>query len=277
MKKILRITTLLAIVLMAASCEKTELPVTPDNNGGNNGGGGNPITETTKRVVVYAVGDNESRLTLSSDDEWEALLEQFCHYAETGNTVTFYNIETHHTKATESKESPSITTADREELKRWMKAMEKEGRTVRVTYDTEGGTWHGEAYATAPANNTQGVLIGTWRFNCMVVTHVGSDGTVISSDLYTTEENGGSWYYAFSVDGTLTITINGMDGTRATDNGTWSLSDDGVLCSELLPSGACWNVNWITPQTLIMSSADLGTEEGDIYYQIQFESVTGIE
>lgn len=277
MKKILRITTLLAIVLMAASCEKTELPVTPDNNGGNNGGGGNPITETTKRVVVYAVGDNESRLTLSSDDEWEALLEQFCHYAETGNTVTFYNIETHHTKATESKESPSITTADREELKRWMKAMEKEGRTVRVTYDTEGGTWHGEAYATAPANNTQGVLIGTWRFNCMVVTHVGSDGTVISSDLYTTEENGGSWYYAFSVDGTLTITINGMDGTMATDNGTWSLSDDGVLCSELLPSGACWNVNWITPQTLIMSSADLGTEEGDIYYQIQFESVTGIE
>jgi len=277
MKKILRITTLLAIVLMAASCEKTELPVTPDNNGGNNGGGGNPITETTKRVVVYAVGDNESRLTLSSDDEWEALLEQFCHYAETGNTVTFYNIETHHTKATESKESPSITTADREELKRWMKAMEKEGRTVRVTYDTEGGTWHGEAYATAPANNTQGVLIGTWRFNCMVVTHVGSDGTVISSDLYTTEENGGSWYYAFSVDGTLTITINGMDGTMATDNGTWSLSDDGVLCSELLPSGACWNVNWITPQTLIMSSADLGTEEGDLYYQIQFESVTGIE
>ena len=275
MKKILRITTLLAIVLMAASCEKTELPVTPDNNGGNNGGGGNPITETTKRVVVYAVGDNESRLTLSSDDEWEALLEQFCHYAETGNTVTFYNIETHHTKATESKESPSITTADREELKRWMKAMEKEGRTVRVTYDTEGGTWHGEAYATA--NNTQGVLIGTWNFSCMVVTHVGSDGTVISSDLYTTEENGGSWYYAFSVDGTLTITINGMDGTMATDNGTWSLSDDGVLCSELLPSGACWNVNWITPQTLIMSSADLGTEEGDIYYQIQFESVTGIE
>lgn len=277
MKKILRITTLLAIVLMAASCEKTELPVTPDNNGGNGGGGGNPITETTKRVVVYAVGDNESRLTLSSDDEWEALLEQFCHYAETGNTVTFYNIETHHTKATESKESPSITTADREELKRWMKAMEKEGRTVRVTYDTEGGTWHGEAYATAPANNTQGVLIGTWRFNCMVVTHYDQNGQLLNSDLYAPEENSGTWYYTFADDGTLTVTIQGMDGTIGTDQSSWSLSDDGVLSSDLLPNGIHWNVNWISPYTMIITHADLGTAEGDFYYQLQFEAVTSIE
>lgn len=279
MEKTLRLTLLLAAVLLTAGCEKNNPLPTPDNNGGDN-----TNTEVAERLVVYAVGNDESRLTLTTEGEWETLLEQFCDYAQSGNTVMFYNV---HSSTTPSqggtkggaytKETPTITTADREELKRWMKAMEKEGRTVRVTYDDQHGTWHGEAYTTAPANNTQGILIGTWRFNCMVVTHVGSDGTVISSDLYTTEENGGSWYYAFSVDGTLTITINGMDGTMATDNGTWSLSDDGVLCSELLPSGACWNVNWITPQTLIMSSADLGTEEGDIYYQIQFEAVTSIE
>ena len=62
-----------------------------------------------------------------------------------------------------------------------------------------------------------------------------------------------------------------MDGTTATDSSTWTLSDDGILYSVLLPSGANWNVNWITPNTMILSRADLGTEEGDQYYQLQFD------
>ena len=67
------------------------------------------------------------------------------------------------------------------------------------------------------------------------------------------------------------MTFNGMDGTTASDNSTWTLSSDGELCSELLPSGGCWDVNWITDNTMIISRADLGTEEGDILYQLQFE------
>jgi hypothetical protein len=78
-------------------------------------------------------------------------------------------------------------------------------------------------------------------------------------------------YYTFHDDGTLTLTINGVGGTTATDNSTWTLSGEGELCSDLLPNGACWNVNWITDNTLIMSRSDLGTEEGNLLYQLQFD------
>ena len=78
-------------------------------------------------------------------------------------------------------------------------------------------------------------------------------------------------HYTFYNDGTMSLTFNGMDGTTATDNSTWTLSNDGELCSELLPNGGCWNVNWLTDNTMIMSRVDLGTEEGDLLYQLQFE------
>lgn len=266
MKAIYRLTLLLsALACTFTACDKNDTPI-------NCGSTDNTPKE---RVIIYSVGNNEGHRTLETEAEWDALLDQFCNQALSGDEVTFYNTSQTtylHSKAHgDAKEERTINTTSRDEIKTWMKAMEKEGRTVRVTYDDNTGTWHGVAYATAPAENTEGNIIGTWHFNCMVVTHVDLGGQLLSSDLFAPEENGGSWAYTFAADGTLTITINGMDGTTATDSGTWSLSEDGVLCSELLPSGACWNVNWITPQTLIMTRADLGTEEGDIYYQLQFD------
>lgn len=262
MKKLSKIFALLATVLMIAGCEKTDDGNTNVNNGNSS---------ISKRVIVYAVGNSENRQTLETEAEWDAMLEQFCDQAVDGGTVTFYNIETSLAPAVHTKEASTIVTTNRDELKRWMKVKEKEGLTVRVTYDTQSGTWHGEAYATAPAVSTLGILPGTWHFSCMVVTRYDIDGNLLGSDLYAPEDNGGSWYYSFSNDGTLTITVNGMDGTTATDSSTWTLSDDGILYSDLLPSGAYWNVNWITPNTMIISRADLGTEEGDIYYQLQFD------
>lgn len=253
----------LIILLVSTACQKPDPAPTPT-----------PQQDTAvERTVVYTVGNTENRRTLATEAEWDALLDNICDQAMAGNEVAFFNIS--HIQnpqgSTKAKESNTITTADRDELKRWMKAKEKEGLTVRVTYDDNTGTWNGTAYATAPVDSTADNLIGTWRFNCMVVTRVDLDGELLGSDLYAPEENGGTWYYTFSNDGTLTITINSMDGTTATDSSTWSLSDDGVLYSDLLPSGAYWNVNWITPNTMIISRADLGTEEGDQYYQLQFD------
>lgn len=267
MKHSFRILSLLAAVLMLAGCEKPDTPV----GGGENGGDGN--SETKERSIVYSVGNNENRQTLTTEAEWEALLEQFCFYAEAGKTVTFYNynIESHHPSTPHTKESPTISTNNREELKRWMMAMEKEGRTVRVTFDDATGTWNGQAYATAPTESTAGSIVGTWHFNCMVVTRFDLDGNMQGSDLYVPENGGGTMYYTFSDNGTVTLTMNGMDGSTATDSSTWSLSDDGVLHSDLLPSGTDWNVNWITANTMIISSSDLGTTEGYLYYQLQFD------
>ena len=154
-------------------------------------------------------------------------------------------------------------------MKAWMKKMEKEGRTVVVSYDN--GTWNGMAYATAPPTSTSSTIVGTWHFTCSVVNHIGPNGTLTGSDLYVPEDGGGSMYYTFYDDGTITLSITGMDGTTATETSTWTLSIDGKLSSDLLPNGTCWDVNWITDNTLIMSRADLGTEEGDIVYQLQFD------
>ena len=257
----------LSLLPLLAGCEKSEV-ITPGDTGGG--------SDSPHKEIIYSVGATESRQTLTTEAEWDALLDRLCDQAQNGNEVTFYNIsQTSHIQVGAkgvTKDNRTISTTDRDEIKSWMKEMERQGLTVQVTYDAGTGTWNGVAYATLPADNTSGILIGTWHFNCMVVTRVGLDGELLGSDLY--EPEVGLWYYTFGGDGTVTLTKVGMEGTATTDSSTWSLSEDGMLCSDLLPSGAYWNVNWITPQTLIMSSATLGTEEGDLYYQLQFDAVT---
>jgi len=265
MKKILRFTALLAVVMFAFSaCEKPE-----NNDPGGNEGNNDP----KERVVVYTVGQTENRQTLKTEGEWDALLDVLCEQAQNGQTVTFYNMDQttyyQHKGTDGTKAAKTFSTTNRDEMKAWMKKMEEEGRTVVVTYDN--GTWNGTAYVSAPSATTSNTIVGTWHFNCSVVNHIGQDGTFTGSDLYVPEDGGGSMYYTFNDDGTMTLTINGVGGTTATDNSTWTLSADGELCSDLLPNGGCWNVNWITDNTLIMSRASLGTEEGDLLYQLQFD------
>lgn len=251
---------LLSLVLCLAACQPDPIP-TPI-----------PSPQTgIERTIVYAVGNAESHCTLETEAEWDALLDRLCDYAASGNEVAFFNTSHFIAPHNSSKESTNISTADREELKRWMKAMEKEGLTVRVTYDDNSGTWNGTAYATAPAHNTEGDIVGIWHLNCMVATQLGPDGSMISSDLYAPDEDGGTMSYTFSADGTLTLTFNGMDGTTATESSTWTISDDGVMCCDLLPNGGCWNVNWLTPNTMVISRLALGTADGDLYYQLQFD------
>jgi len=265
MNKILKFTALLAVVTLAFSaCEKPE-----NNNQGGNEANNNP----KERIIVYTVGNSESRQTLATEGEWDALLDVLCEQAKIGQTVTFYNMDqtTYLTgkKDGGAKAAKTFSTTNRDEMKAWMKKMEEEGRTVVVTYSN--GTWNGTAYASAPPSTTSSTIVGTWHFICSVVNHIDQDGSLAGSDLYVPEEGGGSMYYTFYDNGTMTLTINGVGGTTATDNSTWTLSGEGELCSDLLPNGACWNVNWITDNTLIMSRSDLGTEEGNLLYQLQFD------
>lgn len=265
MKKILRFTALLAVVTLAFSaCDK------PNNNDPSGNEGNN---DPKGRVIVYTVGDTESRQTLETEGEWDALLDVLCEQAQSGNTVTFYNMDqtTYLTGENNggTKAAKTFSTTNRDEMKGWMRKMEAEGRTVVVTYNN--GTWSGTAYATAPPTITTNTIVGTWHFICSIVNHIDQNGALQGSDLYVPEDGGGSMYYTFYDNGTLTLTINGVGGTTASDNSTWTLSGEGELCSDLLPNGACWNVNWITDNTLIMSRANLGTEEGDLLYQLQFD------
>lgn len=262
----------LAVTLVFAGCEEQNQTENNNNNNNNN----NNIVNI-ERDIVYSVNSNENRSTLETEAEWDALLEQFCELTRNGNEVLFYNISpsSHHdVNKKASKESRTISTTNRNEIKAWMKEMEKEGLTVRVTYDGNTGTWNGVAYTTTPATNTSGYIIGTWHFSCMVVTQMDANGTVQSSDLYVPENSGGSMYYTFYSNGTVTLTINGTDGSEASQNSTWTLSEDGVLCTELMPNGDCWNVNWISPSTMIISHAETDSNYGDLVYQLQFDAVT---
>ena len=239
--------------------------------------------ENQNRDIFYTVteetgisGFSGTTAHLTTEAEWDALLDQFCNQAQAGSEVVFYNMsQTTYLQSKGNGSSTSnrtINTTSREEMKKWMKDMEKQGLTVRVTYNDSTRTWHGEAYATAPTTDTDDNLIGTWRFNCMVVTQTDRNDHLLSSDLFAPEE-GSTMYYSFYNDGTLTITIvNSIDSVS--DSGTWTLSDNGELCSEMMPNGVCWNVSWITSNSMILSHSNLGTEEGNYFYQLQFDAVS---
>lgn len=131
-----------AAMLCATACQKIDKT--------------DPIYTNQSCTIVYTVDNSESRTLLKSESEWDALLNQFCNYAEEGKSVTFHNLNSHITDVYASKgfipskegtTPTSITTSNREELKAWMRKMEQAGKTVNIKYDRNTGVWSGRAYA----------------------------------------------------------------------------------------------------------------------------------
>ena len=279
MKNILRLTLLLAaMAVVLAGCEKQASHA--DDRSDNDG-----TATSTERLIVYTVNGYESHQTLTSETEWDGMLEQLCDYAQNGSAVTLYTINRqtrlqNASKDPESlqkggrKEAATINTTNRDEMKSWIKEMEGQGLTVRISYDSSTGTWHGEAYATAPAYNTMDFIVDSWHFTRMVVAQEDSSGRQLSMDVYVPDEDGGTMYYTFTADGVVTLTVLSADGDSATEDGEWSLTDDGMLNSDLLPNEDEWNVNWITGNTMILSHSDFIGGDRIHTVQLQFRSAT---
>ena len=70
--KTIRFLALLAAVFTVAACEKDK--------------------EETRheRDIVYTVAEETTTVHLTTEAEWDALLDQFCNYAEDGSSVTNY-------------------------------------------------------------------------------------------------------------------------------------------------------------------------------------------
>lgn len=343
--KSILVVALAALVMAFAACEHNE----------------NVSPREQQRVIVYAVGHEEGRATVKDNAEWDQLLERFCSYAQGGSEVVFYNTATSQAPSdkgatTVRKDVTTFSTTDREEMKSWMKDMEKAGKTVSVKYDDKTGTWSGTAYVNAPAQeetstcysgtlalvdmpaitepvipgmvaalvvNTDSVLIlvkdgylstmvedmtdglhagdaatlcgtlseiedmngatvlvldiseplegsvtGSWHLSCIAHTEMGN-GTdyILSTSLFVPEADGQSINLEFRPDGTASYTVSG--NTPSSQNGTWSIGNEGTLCTDLLPGGQyCWYINWLTSSTLIISRE--GNENGE-FYQIQFD------
>lgn len=137
--------TLLIPALMLVSCEKENNTETSQ---------GHDIFYTVSGNPVFS-GFSGTTAHLTTDAEFDALLDRFCDYTQSGEQVMFCSATPNPSKVKDnSSNTPtSITTSDREELKSWMKTMEKNGKTVRVTYDN--GTWHGTAYTNLGQENPQ--------------------------------------------------------------------------------------------------------------------------
>lgn len=135
--KTIKLLALLAAVLSFAACEKE-----------------NKESVTHERDIVYIVDADQHNAHLETDSEFDALLDDFCDFAKSGSTVTFYNALTANSssKGAESKEVTYRTTS-REEIKRWMRRMEDEGKTVTITYDSHTGTYNGLAYKYVSKRN----------------------------------------------------------------------------------------------------------------------------
>ena len=73
MKHIIRLTALLAAVMMLAACIH------------------DPVEVPHERDIVYTVDNHTARVHLTTEAEFDALLDRFCDYVEDGKKVSFYN------------------------------------------------------------------------------------------------------------------------------------------------------------------------------------------
>lgn len=252
--KLSAIATLIAVVLCACGDDKPK----PEKD--------------MERVIIYSIGETESKMTLETNAQWDNLLELLCTQAAKGNVVSFYNMDpkTYYYMPAQ-KGKVTFTTSSREEMIAWMKEMEKQGKTVIVKFDDNTGKWNGTAYATSPASNTSELIVGTWHFVSLTSIETDANGNISNDELFFPEHDQGAMFYTFSDNGTVTLTVEPLEGLEFSDEAEWTLSENGELYCELLPNKANWNVNWISTSTMIISSNIAESGNNNITYQIKFE------
>ena len=148
MKKIFFILMGLTTIIGMGACSKSD-----DN-----------LSVFKERDIIYIVNYEERHTVhITTEAELDSLLTSFCDHLGSGhgNNITFFDAE-YANPGRVTKETITFNTSDREELKRWMRKMEDEGRTVNVTYDAVTGVYHGMAYANrgVPTSGTVWVDLG---------------------------------------------------------------------------------------------------------------------
>lgn len=164
----------------------------------------NSESNNQTREIFYTVSEHSAlsvfdgtTVRLTTEAEFDALLDRFCDYTQSGEQVMFVGTRPSQMKGNASDTPTTISTSDREELKAWMKEMEKAGKTVRVTYDN--GTWNGTAYVNLGQDDTQQAQLYTGTLD-FVPTPVLEEPPL----------GGSVWAMHVGNDSTLIITVHGM-------------------------------------------------------------------
>ncbi len=164
----------------------------------------NSESNNQTREIFYTVSEHSAlsvfdgtTVRLTTEAEFDALLDRFCDYTQSGEQVMFVGTRPSQMKGNASDTPTTISTSDREELKAWMKEMEKAGKTVRVTYDN--GTWNGTAYVNLGQDDTQQAQLYT--------------GTLVLAPTPVLENpplGGAVWAMQLADGSTLILTVHGM-------------------------------------------------------------------
>ena len=179
-----------------------------------------PVEVPHEREIVYTVDNHTARVHLTTEQEFDALLDRFCDYVEDGKKVSFYNSLL--TGTSHATDGVTFSTSDREEMKAWMKAMEDDGKTVTVTYDSTTGTYNGMAYATAPL--IEGCFTGILIFVPTPIMYSGVNEPAMVAALQ------------ISADSVLIITFNGQFSEGIIDSNSVIImeGDTVTLCGTLM-------------------------------------------
>ena len=191
--------TILTAALLLAACGKEKVTTT---------GTPTPVAVSQERDIFYTVAEkaslaiiagNDTSVHLATEAEWDDLLDQFCDRASEGNQVVFRPCKPQ--TANNKKDTPtSISTSDRDEMKAWMKEMEKGGMTVIVTYDDNTGRWNGTAYTSLAPAAAQAVVQDYSGELTFIPTPAVQDASL----------GGLVWALQVNDDSTLVVTVDGM-------------------------------------------------------------------
>lgn len=164
MKHTIKILTMLAAVVSLVACKPEEVTDVACER--------DIFYTVSESPAMSALSGNGNTVHLSTEAEWEMMLDRFCDYTQDGVQVMFCSTRKASQTQTKDRSSSSgtptsITTSNRNELKAWMKEMERAGRTVNVRYDNGSGTWSGTAYVNLNQQDEQAepqTYSGTFRF-----------------------------------------------------------------------------------------------------------------
>ena len=137
----------LLLVGMATSCQKDSEMISSQELSQKS------LTQETS-IIYYWVDGEEHYQKYVSQEEYNEIFDYLIKLAEEGHTI---DIEGNNNPEYAPAKKVGIKTSDREEIKEWGKKMVKQGYNVKITFDSETGTYKGTATPKNPGTTTTAI------------------------------------------------------------------------------------------------------------------------
>ena len=105
-------------------------------------------------IIFYWVDGEEHYQKYVSQEEYNEIFDYLIILAEEGHTI---DIEGNNNPEYAPAKKVGFKTSDREEIKEWGKKMVKQGYNVKITFDSETGTYKGTATPKKPGTTTTAI------------------------------------------------------------------------------------------------------------------------